>query len=705
MGTNIKKGVFTAIFSVLISITSTLIQFLLIYWILANFGTEFNGFVKITIAIAVIGGSIEGALGVSTVLLMMKPIAAHDWIEANAVYSASKKKYHKNMFRGIFLMSLVAFLYPLFLQIFPYVIDKNLSGIPNISEWGINYTDNTNLENPVVKLITYWELVALVLIISSKDIFTAGFFGVYENVLQADQKNGVRKSVILLTDVIIYVSLFILLNFNKALNPIIPFLVILAYPFVRGLFIRIYVKKYYPWIKFYGDLDSFKLRESTKRLGFTGIGETIMLNADLIILMIILGTSGLEITSMLSIYMIIGVNIRILMISLITSFREYFLAIMIRDGRMTWDAFSKYELYTYIVAAFGFIFMTTLGPYLVVGLFGKVVTDGLNAEVSHTIMNFKDLYNANILDIDQLSVIQKNVGQLGPEFRGLADQINAFKFVFGGKWFSMMFAGTMVVTILFQSQLVLIQTKGMNYKISKSINTIAISYLVVVMTTALCINLLSKDDNVNKIQNVLIAFYMIKIAFILISYFYLWTHTWRKVVYNSKLKNLFSNFLSLVVPIALSIIVTEFSLFSIYPIEVTIPELPNFVGNGGDEVISLSPVSISSLLLIMLTTGILGFISILIVPAIFRPKVALSIILNMPGIKSIIKKKTSKAKIERYTEEEFNIESIQNQKDIIFRALKGADSKSKHIDENKFNDKYKFKEKPKSYIIKGGKNE
>ncbi|SYV96468.1 Uncharacterised protein, partial [Mycoplasma putrefaciens] len=63
---------------------------------------------------------------------------------------------------------------------------------------------------------------------------------------------------------------------------------------------------------------------------------SILGKTDILIIFLALGASALKATSLLSLYMVVGVNVRILMSTLITSFREYFLSIIIKNGRLDW---------------------------------------------------------------------------------------------------------------------------------------------------------------------------------------------------------------------------------------------------------------------------------------------------------------------------------------------------------------------------------
>ncbi|AUF83808.1 hypothetical protein CXP39_03380 [Mesoplasma syrphidae] len=669
MRTYAKNGVFSALVGVLISLTNTVIQFLMIYWILNAYGTEFNGFIKITTALAVLGGTAEGAMGISTVILLMKPIANHDYIAANEIYSTAKQKYHNNVTRGIIIIGLISILYPLEVVIFPYIV--NGQKIPPFSEWGIQAGTNTD---GTVNFIQFWHMSLIILIFGFKQVVTMGFFGVYENILQADQKNGVRRIIILFADVVVYGSLFALLNVSitrtENISPIIPFLFLLAYPFIRGWMIKIYIKRYYSWLKFYGDMNNFKLKRRAAKLFWANLGQNIMINADIVILLVVLGTSGLRITSMLSLYMVIGVNLRLVMTNLITSFREYFLAVTIKEGRLSWDAYSKYELYTFVIAALTFILMGSLSPYLVTGLYGELVLKDIN------------------LATEQVGKTLTN--------EALSNQLSAFKFIFTTPWFSLLYAGTVAATLLYQGQMTLIQAKGVNSEVSKASNIIAGVYISVVALSTGLVSVVSGHISGQSINIVLILFYSIKTLFLVVGYLYLWLFTFRRVTYNSSLRNIIPNFIALIIPIFVSVIVIIFLQWKTVPLGVVLN-----TQNGLYEL--TTKVTLPIIASVSVISSIVGFVTTMIVPLIIRPKVAISIVLNLPIIKQIAEKQKEESKVKLLANENINISAIEDQKEIILRAINGFSVKEKELDEEDFMKKYKFKEKPKVYKIKGSK--
>jgi hypothetical protein len=203
------------------------------------YGNEFNGFIRLTSAFTIVGGTTEGALGISTVILLIKPLENRDFITANEIYSTAKTRYHRGMITKTVLILLIAILYPLEIMIGPSILNGDSQPVFNMA---LTF-EGTNFLN-----IPFYQLAIIVLFFGFKNVFTSGIFGVYENIIQADQQNGVRRVIILFCDVLIYGLIFGLLAIridDVPLNPLAPFSILLLYGFLRGALIMLYVKRNY----------------------------------------------------------------------------------------------------------------------------------------------------------------------------------------------------------------------------------------------------------------------------------------------------------------------------------------------------------------------------------------------------------------------------------------------------------------------------
>lgn len=653
---NTRNRVLTTLISIVASSMVALIQFLIIYWTLNIYGAAFTGFVRLSMSLATIGGTVEGALGLSTVVLLIKPMAIGDWISANEIISTNIKKNHKTFFASLLLIILVSILYPL--QI---VIASSSYGKQAIT-WGVlvNFLDKEYL-------IGIFQMITIVFILGFQNLLTSKIFGIYENIIMADQKNGLRKIIILFSDAVIYGFFLWLIsskyiNHQQFLQPIFPFLVLISYAPLRGFLMMIYVKRHYSWIKFYSDFNSYALLRITDKDFRASLGQKFMISGDLILIFIALGFSSLTATSMLSLYMLVGVNLRLILTNVITSFREYFIGVLNTEGRLTWEAYAKYELYTFSIATFAFIFMCIISPYLVSGLYGKLI--------------YNDLYT-KLGNIDNVLVAEA--------------EWNAFNFIFSNPIFSILYGTSVAFTLIVQGQLVLIQSKSRFSAVGNGLNIIACVYAFIEIICCLVVYFVLKTSNSNSITEAIKAFYIIKAFFMLVCYVYLWQFTWRYVTYNSTLKYILPNFICLILPIICSILVELLIIVKKMPLEIARGKIPK--------------VPFSSFATLLLIVLILSIGSSFVLPLILQPHIAWSIISTMPIFKRILSFKKEESKKQRFSEQNINEKDLLiDQQALITKVLYGIDNDNV-ISEKEFLRRYKNSEKPKIYQIIGGSEE
>lgn len=656
--TSARSSVGSAMIGLLVTITNAFLQVLMIYWILGAFGTQFNGFIRVSMALSIVGGTSEGALGITTVILMAKPILDKDWIVANEIFSTSKRQYRKKFWRGLIFVLLISITYPLFIVFSPTLAEGTNA------QWTIPVSSGINS-------VHVWQLGFICFMFGFKQVISSCIFGIYENILEADKENYLRRAIILFTDIFVYVWILIMLNISYSqkidafIPPVVTFTPILIYSFIRGVLIRWYVLKKCTWIKFYSDFNDYKLKRNSNKLFFSSMSLNILMNFDIFIIFIILGSSGLKISSMLSIYMIIALNIRVIMLTFITSFREYFLLIILKEGRLSWEKYIKYEMYTYVIAAFNFIVMAILTRFLTLGLYADVLV--------------------NTEDANSLA-----------EAYGL-------KFIFEDKLFSILFAATTSGIIIIQGQFVLIQAKGTAKKITKAVNITTFVYLT---TSVVLLFILYKTNAIDSSQNdwigkMLTGFYVMKLVFISIIYFTLWFYTWKYVTYNSSTKGVLSNLIFMIIPIIVVIVFMYYFLDNISKININI---------FGDEEnlasITIVPIRVSSIASILLLVVFLSLPLCLILPIIFNPKVGLSMVLNIPIFKKLLEKQKISSKLQRFAQAGFDEESATSNDQFIQELYNNfQDDKDENVftlneDMSRYQEKYNYKKTPKIYTVK-----
>ncbi|QHX36362.1 hypothetical protein [Spiroplasma sp. BIUS-1] len=597
-----RQGIFSVIVGTTISTLNAIIQFLTMYWVLEKFGTEFNGYVRLVTSFSAIIATAEGALGIAASILLVKPLVNNDWISANEIYSTTKKSFKKSALLGLVLVSLTAIGYPLYAG-----ISSGGGSIFNPSSWNDIFI---NLSGKTEGRAEYWMLMLVALIFGTKNFVSAYWFSVYETIIIADNKNVIRRMTILFTDVLVSGLTFFLLA--KVNNPIVPFIPTILYSPIKGLLIYMYVKKKYLWLKYYKDFNSFKLNTTQTKITWSTLSSTLLLNSDIAIVSVIL---GLNVSSTLSLYLVVALNVRLIMTNFVVSFREFFVTLVARRGRINWDSYAKYELYTYLIAAFTFINMSILSPYFVSALYGK------------------------------------NINIIGDE----ASQ-KAFEYMFYTPYFSILYAAVTSFAILCDGQMTLIQAKGRYGEVSKFQNIVGIVYIISAPLLVFAL-VTTGVGGINRLVIGIITMYSIKLACLVIRYGYLWVYVWKYVTYNSNKKHVLNNFLILVVPTVMSILLNTLLISH----RLNIKESTS------------GSATIGPLVLLFFGTILLSISALVLFSYILNAKAFNGIIRNLPLVQKIILKRSTEARKKRFEEYGIDVDEIVDKSDQISQVMYGID--------------------------------
>ncbi|AUM62363.1 hypothetical protein [Spiroplasma monobiae] len=626
-----RQGIFSIIVGTTISTLNAIIQFLTMYWVLEKFGTEFNGFIRLVTSFSAIIATAEGALGIAASILLVKPLVNNDWISANEIYSTAKKSYKRSAIVGLVLVTLTSIGYPLY---------------AGISSQGQNILNPGTWENPGIEtnigFAAYWQLILVSLIFGTKNFASAYWFSVYEAIIIADNKNVIRRMTILFTDVFVSGLTFFLLA--KVNNPIIPFIPTLLYSPIKGLLIYLYVKKKYLWLKYYKDFNSFKLNTTQTKITWSTLGGTLLLNSDIAIVSVIL---GLNVSSALSLYLVVALNVRLIMTNFVVSFREFFVTLVAKRGRINWDSYAKYELYTYLIAAFTFINMSILSPYFVSALYWK---------------------------------------NIDPSGTSLAEPSkNALTFMFHTPIFSTLYAGVTAFAILCDGQMTLIQAKGRYGEVSKFQNIIGITYIIIAPLATFIIVI----SGVGGAQNLVIGIttmYSIKLACLVFRYGYLWVYVWKYVTYNSSKKHVLNNFLILVVPTVLAAVVNITLINKWLNIEQA----------------TSSTATIAPLIGLFFASILISMFSLILFSYILNAKAFNGLVKNLPIVQRIILKKSAEERKKRFEEYGIDVDEIVDNSERISQAMYGIEESS--VKSEIINESTEININPKNeniYVLKG----
>ncbi len=466
----VRPTIISTIFSLFISIFLFLFQFLLIYLLIAHYGTQFNGFTRLSTSILAFIGSSDDGLGIMMVLFLLKPLANKDYYRTNDILFTAKKEYQKKFFQTLVIIAVILLLFMIYFSF----IAKNsitINGQSSLSLIGI---------------------IVIFLSIASKNLFSLLFVAPYENLLRADQNNYVNRLVYLITDLLFYSLLFYLIILNE--NPIYVFLIFVFYSVVKSILIRVYVKIKYTWI----DLKEAEIEErlilNQKGIDLYKMSNLILYSSIIIISALLLGFGSV---TFISLYLIVAVAFRDIANSLIYSFKEYFAAVSIKEGRVYWKDFQKFERYVISSASIVFILQFLFLPYIVNVLFGSLINS-----LNETGNNYELYHN-----------------------------------IFTNHTFAIITALQTFIFLLSQPHNIMIFSKKIFNRVA--IVSFWISCLSVLF--ALICGGIVKLIEPNNYALILYFFAGSNVLFMLIQYIYLYYYSWSKLTYNSNFKDLFMN--------------------------------------------------------------------------------------------------------------------------------------------------------------------
>ncbi|AGM25278.1 hypothetical protein [Spiroplasma chrysopicola] len=559
-----QKGIFAILIGALTSLIGTIFQFILMYLLISSYGSQFNGFVKNTIAIVAFLGSVEGALGSLTVIFLLKPLLQKDYIRANEILNTTKHQYRIAGIIGIFLLLGISLAY----SSYTYIFEK----------------DFLVTVNGVSEKYALWKMMIIVVLIGSKNLIGLFWTACYENLMQADQNNHIRRLVMMICDLVAYSIIFYAISVT--IDPLFIFLIFLMYSLMKGVLVYLFVKLNYPWIRIMKQKDNMQLVKKSNIIVFKNIGETLIINLDAIIVAILL---GLNISSSLSLYMTIAVGVRSIMLILINSFREFFAAWTVKNGRINWDTYIKFETYAFMIGAFLFINQFILSPYFVTALYAP---------------------------------------QIGGDFSGwTAQEIAIFNDIFYYPTFSLLIAISSVFIILGEPANVLIYAKGNYQKVAMPIFYLGIANVVISVIVAI-VSRFAFNDYKSALYGILIITCIVTF----IRFVYLWIYNWMYLTYNSNFKGVLRNWMILLIPIIIAILVNYLFINVSYNPNNIYDDKFNYQWGWNILLSIFFGLIVSSIMLILLNS------------ILWAPRSVKGIILRLPIIHRIWMKKQEKAR-------------------------------------------------------------
>ncbi|WP_249728740.1 hypothetical protein [Spiroplasma attinicola] len=321
----------------------SLFQFTFLFVINRQYQGEFVGLIRVIVSFLAYLSLTEGGLGLITMFSLYRPLQNGDYETVNDIVNTTKKKYQR--MGKIYLTIVIAI--AAIVAVLRYFVPGVFIGF------------NIN--------ISFWELAVVILCLSSKELIFFYFSGAYQNLIQSDQKGYLNRLVFVFSEIIMYI-LLIALFLVPNMPFFVPFFAYLVSGIIKTIVTYIIIKIEYPWLQDKKWIKQKRLLRQSWWVGLSRLPEVLISNIDIILITIFL---SLSFTTIYAYYLIIATTIRNIALILISSFREAFGYWIAKSGRIKWATYTKFEMYSYMVAAFAFILQFVIAQYIIASIYGN----------------------------------------------------------------------------------------------------------------------------------------------------------------------------------------------------------------------------------------------------------------------------------------------------------------------------------------------
>ncbi|MCL8210339.1 hypothetical protein LT336_00069 [Spiroplasma sp. JKS002671] len=338
-----RRAVFNTLIGVIMTVIISLFQFTFLFVINRQYQGEFVGLIRVIVSFLAYLSLTEGGLGLITMFSLYRPLQNGDYETVNDIVNTTKKKYQR--MGKIYLTIVIAI--AAIVAVLRYFVPGVFIGF------------NIN--------ISFWELAVVILCLSSKELIFFYFSGAYQNLIQSDQKGYLNRLVFVFSEIIMYI-LLIALFLVPNMPFFVPFFAYLVSGIIKTIVTYIIVKIEYPWLQDKKWIKQKRLLRQSWWVGLSRLPEVLISNIDIILITIFL---SLSFTTIYAYYLIIATTIRNIALILISSFREAFGYWIAKSGRIKWATYTKFEMYSYMVAAFAFILQFVIAQYIIASIYGN----------------------------------------------------------------------------------------------------------------------------------------------------------------------------------------------------------------------------------------------------------------------------------------------------------------------------------------------
>lgn len=326
--------------SLLLQAVTLVVGFLVPRSIIACYGSEVNGLVTSLTQFVSYISLVEAGISAAAVFALYKPLALKNMDEINVVVSAAKKFYYKSGWAFVALMAVLAFVYPLFVD---------------------------------VGSLSWLQVAVLVVSLSSMGIFDFFTLAKYRVLLTASQRNWMVQLgtiVYRILNAIVIVAMAhggfsVEVVYVAAILPVI----------VRTIILSAYTRKVFPNVDFSVDDRGFKLDQRWDAF-FLQILGIVQNGAPIIIATFLL--QDLTMVSVYSVYLLVANGVQSLCSAFSNGTQSSFGDVIVRgQSNILKETFKEFQTLVYTVNA---LFCGV--AFVLIGSFITLYTQGV-ADVSY----------------------------------------------------------------------------------------------------------------------------------------------------------------------------------------------------------------------------------------------------------------------------------------------------------------------------------
>ncbi|QNK48150.1 polysaccharide transport protein [Brevibacterium sp. PAMC23299] len=339
-----KKAVYNLTSNLVLQLINAVVGFFLLKLFITTYGSAINGLISSIKQFLTYINLVEAGVGIAAIAALYKPLAARNKNQINRILSATKQFYFRSGFIFIFLVLVLAIVYPTFVG---NEVDFTLSSI-------------------------------MVLILGGSGIFEYFFIGKYRVLLTADQRDYV-VSLIQAIGVILNALtciLLIKLECNVLLVQAVATLIYLS----RVLMITSYVNRKYTYIDFNVKPDVIAISNRWDAL-IHQVTALVAFNTPFIIITVFLGLSEV---SVFVVYSMIFASVNMLVSSFANGLLAGFGDILAKDDRTALlNGYNSFEYLFFAVLSWAYTCTAILIiPFITLYTFGITDADYVRSSIA-----------------------------------------------------------------------------------------------------------------------------------------------------------------------------------------------------------------------------------------------------------------------------------------------------------------------------------